>query len=420
MKIAAAIQLFLALTFVACYAHQMFYVFYTLFKKPPVYPPSSQINRYAILICARNEEHVIGYLLDSIKRQDYPAGQMAVFVCADNCTDGTAAVARSLGAQVLERRDSRRVGKGYALEALISYVWDLYGADAFDGYLVVDADNLLDHGYVAEMDRCFSAGHRVVVGYRAAKNFGENWLASGYALWFYREARQLNCARTLLGVSGAVSGTGFLVHKEILKSLGGWPYHLLTEDVEFSADMVLRGEKIAYCHNAVLYDEHPVSFAVSWAQRLRWAMGYRQVLRRYGRRLCRAALTHKGHRFSAFDLLMNIAPAYILTTVSSLFYGGGILLCVWRYPAGLLTLLGSLAAILVGSYLLLFWAGVTVLMTERQRIRGTGWQKTVAAVTFPLFMMTFVPIGIAALCRRHVAWKPTAHRIGVSVEDMGK
>lgn len=420
MNVIYIIHLLLALAFVLCYAHQVFYVCYTMFKKPRKYARTLQNKRYAVLICAHNEVHVIGHLLDSIRRQDYPAGRVDVYVCADHCTDETAEVARGGGAAVVERRGVRPMGKGYALDALVQYIFQNHGRDAYDGYLVVDADNLLHRHYLTEMDKCFSAGHRIVVGYRGAKNFGENWLASGYALWFYREARQLNCARSLLGISGAVSGTGFLMHKDILKSLGGWPYHLMTEDVEFSADMILRGERVVYCHEAVLYDEHPTAFASSWAQRLRWARGYRQVLGRYGGRLLKGIFMHKGQRFSCFDLLMNIAPAYVLTVLATVFYVVAGCLCALSYPSFLPMLGRGMAMLFLGGYLLLLWTGVTVLCTERQRIRAGKGQKIIAVLTFPLFMMTFVLVGVVALIRPHGAWHPTQHRVSVPVDEMEK
>lgn len=68
------------------------------------------------MICARNEEQVIGNLLDSIAGQDYPKDKLHVFVIADNCTDETAAIARAKGATVYERHDLSKARKGYALE----------------------------------------------------------------------------------------------------------------------------------------------------------------------------------------------------------------------------------------------------------------------------------------------------------------
>lgn len=71
---------------------------------------------------------------------------------------------------------------------------------------------------------------------------------------------------------------------------GGWPYHLLTEDIEFSANCALKGQRIGYCETAVLYDEQPVTFKQSWDQRLRWSKGFYQVDFKYGLRCLRAAL----------------------------------------------------------------------------------------------------------------------------------
>ena len=62
-------------------------------------------HKYAILIPARNEEKVIGNLIDSIRANDYPQELITIFVVADNCTDGTARVAREKGAVCYERFD---------------------------------------------------------------------------------------------------------------------------------------------------------------------------------------------------------------------------------------------------------------------------------------------------------------------------
>ncbi|MFQ9052565.1 MAG: glycosyltransferase [Oscillospiraceae bacterium] len=59
----------------------------------------------------------------------------------------------------------------------------------------------------------------------------------------------------------------------MLEETGPWPFHLLTEDIQFSVDQVTRGRKIAFCPDAVLYDEQPTTFRQSWNQRLRWSKG---------------------------------------------------------------------------------------------------------------------------------------------------
>ena len=122
------------------------------------------------------------------------------------------------------------------------------------------------------MNVTFSQGYDIITCYRNSKNYGDNWISAGYGLWFLRESRYLNLARMRLGSSCGVSGTGFLFSAAVLALQGGgWPFHLLTEDIEFTIDHVVRGVRIGYCPEAIVYDEQPVSFRQSWAQRLRWS-----------------------------------------------------------------------------------------------------------------------------------------------------
>ena len=82
----------------------------------------------------------------------------------------------------------------------------------------------------------------------------------------------------------------FLVSAEIINRQGGWKHHLLTEDIEFSIDNAIQGEKIGYCHEAMVYDEQPDTFRMSWRQRLRWAKGFYQVFGKYGKNLVSSAV----------------------------------------------------------------------------------------------------------------------------------
>ena len=132
------------------------------------FAPARRQHRYAIVIAARNEEAVIGRLLESIRLQDYPSELLTVFVVADNCTDGTAQAARSGGAVCYERCDPDHRTKGYALEYLFSCIARDYGTDAFEGYFVFDADNLLNRDYVSRMNEAFDAGERIVTSCRAS------------------------------------------------------------------------------------------------------------------------------------------------------------------------------------------------------------------------------------------------------------
>lgn len=163
-----------------------------------------------MLICARNEESVLGNLIESIKTGDYPQNLVDVYVMADNCTDSTARVAENRGAIVYTRENKTLVGKGYALEALLNKIAGDAGVDKYDGYFVFDADNLVRHDYITRMNEKFCQGYDVITSLRNSKNYGDNWLTAGCGLRFLRECKFLNLPRDILGTPCPVGGTGFL------------------------------------------------------------------------------------------------------------------------------------------------------------------------------------------------------------------
>lgn len=403
METIKLINFIIATVFFVCYSYQFAYILVPYLKKEKPHKPV-ELHRYAVLISARNEELVIGNLLDSISAQDYPSRLVRVFVVADNCTDETAKVARAHGAIVYERFNDKLVGKGYALEYLLDRIGEEYG-DVFDAYMVFDADNLLSEDYIRCMNETFSDGYRIITSYRNSKNYGDNWISAGYALWFLREAKYLNNARYLLGTSCAVSGTGFLFSREILKSCGGWPFHLLVEDIEFTIHNVVSGEKVGYCPRAVLYDEQPTKFSQSWKQRMRWARGYIQILRKYGGDLLHGIFAKRS--FSCFDMTMNIAPAVILSFLGIIINVGAAVYSVLN-GGGTDVLLQSFGQLILNTCLMMFIIGAITTISEWKNIYCSTPKKILYAFTFPLFMLTYLPICIVALFRP-VKWEPIVH-----------
>ncbi len=405
MKFFETLNVVLMFAFLLCYAYQFAYIplAHLLRAKPH---KKAALHRFAVLICARNEQTVICDLIDSLHAQTYPQDKLKIFVMADNCTDATACVARGAGATVYERFDTAHVGKGYALDALLRNI-ARDEPEGFDGYFVFDADNLLRPDYVERMNETFSDGNDIITSYRNSKNYGDNWISAGYGLWFLRESKYLNHARTLLGTSCAVSGTGFLFSRRVLEEQdGGWPFHLLIEDIEFSVSHILDGYKIALCPEAELFDEQPVTFRQSWRQRMRWSKGYLQVLRQYGGKLL--AGIFKGS-FSCYDMSMNILPAFVLSVLSTV---SNLSLLTLQIANGAGTAEATLAILqMLGSmYLTLFVIGAITTATQWKKLHTTAWKKVLYAFTFPVFMFTYLPISIAALFAK-VEWKPITHSV---------
>lgn len=406
----------IVLLFCAMSAYQYIYILVSVLFSSRRFK-TAQDHRFAVLICARNESLVIAQLIDSLKKQTYRADLLDIYVMADNCTDNTSEVALAAGARVYERQNKKKVGKGYALEYLLSCIAADYGDAHYDGYFVFDADNLISPDYVEKMNTVFSNGYRVVTSYRNSKNFADNWVSSGYGIMFMREARHMNNARMILHTSCVISGTGFLVSSEVVRENNGWPFHCLTEDLEFSMVMIARGEKIGYCHDAVFYDEQPTSFIQSWHQRIRWSKGFLQAFLRHGFKLVRGVFSKKSG-FSCFDEIMSTLPTLILSVFGAVSVATMVYLLIfdpgyglWQFAYALLVYFGSI-------YLVNFLLSFITVITEWKKIHATTAQKLRYSLTFPIFMISNVPITIAA-CFSRSSWKEIKHKNVKSIEDLG-
>lgn len=413
---------FMFLLIVLMYSYQIVYMFVAFKAKKNNKSGIQHVhpNKYAIIIAARNEELVIGQLIKSIKNQKYPEELIDIFVIADNCTDDTARVAERAGAIVKERFDKSNIGKGYALDYMIKIIEREYSSRKYEGYFVFDADNLLDENYIEEMNKTFNQGYRVITSYRNSKNYDQNWISAGYALWFLHEAEYLNLPRMVLNTSCAISGTGFLVHADLIKGNGGWVHHLLTEDIEFSVSQIIKGEKIGYCRSAMFYDEQPVTFEQSWNQRLRWAKGFYQVFGKYGRTLVKNIFRGKRNWFSCFDMTMTIMPAMLASSISMMVNGLFYLAVFLGLFNGKVIITATTMELLnsIGWYYgILFTLGFITTLTEWKKIHCSGWKKIAYTITFPVFMFTYIPISIVALFKK-VEWKPIAHTVVKSLDDV--
>lgn len=402
--------------FILCYAYQSFYLIVALVKKPER-AGAADNRRYGVIIAARNEENVIGHLIDSIKAQSYPSELIDIFVVADNCTDTTAETARKAGAVVWERENRQQTGKGYALKYIFEMIKEEYGT-RHDGFFIFDADNLLIEDYIFEMNKTFACGYSVVTSYRNSKNPASSWVSSGYALQFMRESAHLNAPRMTLKTACLVSGTGFLISREIVERNNGWCHCLLTEDIEFTVDCILHGDKMGYCREAVFYDEQPVTFAQSWTQRLRWAKGYLQVFGKYGTKLFCGMFRHGTNKFACFDITMSVIPAIILTTCSLLI--NITMTCIYMFAFGIpfLSVVPSLIGAVFGAYVMFFFMGIMVTATEWNNLSCRSIKKLFGVFMFPLFMISYMPIAATALFSGKVEWKPVKHSISMTIHDI--
>lgn len=397
--------------------HYIVFTVIGIFKKK-TFPKTEEKRRYGILIGARNEEAVIGRLLDSIRANDYPADKVRVFVVAHNCTDRTAEIARSKGATVYEYNNPAERVVGCAYRHFAERINAEGGLSELDGIIVINADNVLAPDYISRMNDAFVAtgGEKVITSYRNSENFGRNYMTCLYGIFFIAACRYESRGRTVCNCSTRVSGTGFLFRADLIKE--GWNYVSLTEDWEFSADRISRGMKVFYCDDAQLYDEQPKTIHLMLRQRLRWARGHTVVFFTRIKQLARSFFRPKKkggpeNKFSIFDISMSLMPLGVMGVVLGLAQA----VCVAVAPlVGVSAsfawwLYGVWAGAMFGiSYLLTVISAVLLVILERKRIPKIRFGVMLAAVLlWPFFVALNVVLDVISFFTKKLEWKPIPH-----------
>ena len=361
------------------------------------------------IIPAHNEQEVIGNLIESLKNQNYNKELYDIYVIADNCTDNTARVARNLGAIVYERYDENKKTKGYALDWFLQ---QKIKEDApYDAICVFDADNIVDKNFIKAMNKKLCQGEDVVQGYRDIKNPSDNWITSGYALFYWTNHRFYHLARYNLGLSPMLNGTGFMVNFNIIKENNGWKTVTLTEDIEFSLQRILKGKRLGWATDAIVYDEQPTGFKQSWSQRSRWTVGHMQCIKEYTGKLAESAKEKKS--MVTIDGLLYIVgstPMFILTIL--------LLLSNFVLYAGegmtQLELISNLLMYLVPTFVLPSATAAFVMFLDGKPIKPM----IKGFFTYPLFMGSWIIINIKCLFKRETTWEKINHNRSIKIDDV--
>lgn len=276
-------------------------------------------NRFAILVCAHNEEAVIGQIVQNLNGLDYPKNSYDIHVIADNCSDTTALVARDAGAHAWERQDMTQKGKGYGLEWMFSNLWNLEKqGDRYDAVLVLDADNLVSKNFLQVLNAKLLDGHEAIQAYLDSKNPKDTWITKSYAVAYWITNEVFQKARYKIGLSAQLGGTGMCFTTKILKELG-WGATSLTEDLEFTARYIQQtGKGVAWAHEARLYDEKPLGFKQSWTQRIRWMQGHANCMIGYSPKLLWNGL--KGNMKALDMALYLLQPGRVMLSLISMIY----------------------------------------------------------------------------------------------------
>lgn len=373
-----------------------------LFRRRQVFEDTEERRHFAALIPARNEEAVIGNLVDSLLAADCPGGLVDVYVIVNNCTDRTAEIALDHGAKVI---DCTVATKSKA--DVLRFAFDVLSGDpVIDAYAVFDADNVVDAGFFREINKALATGAPAVQCRRTGKTIRGNWVSSCYEMYYAMQNAYFNHPRCSAGLSASISGTGWVVRKDVIDRKG-FDFNTITEDYEMTISYAIDGDRIVYCPDAVVYDEFTDNLRVSMRQRVRWTFGMVQCMKKYIGPLVKRAL--RGSRQCLDTAMLDILPLVMLLSIftSLLAY------FVMQIPLNPLAFFLGLA--------LSFWLGMSISCVVAMIKSGSSIRDNIKGIiAFPVFIITWVPILISCFFRRNVEWTPIRHDQTVSIEDINK
>ena len=378
-------------------------------------PARQPQKRFAVVVAARNEAAVIGNLVDSLYAQDYPRELYEVIVAPNNCTDDTEAIAAAHGARIFHPQGVIR-SKGEVLSQIVD---KLVLPQRFDAMCVFDADNLVDGQFLRRMNDAILDGAQVAQGFRDSKNPKQNAVSGWYSVCYWMVNRFYNSARSALGLSALVNGSGFAVTSDLLRRLGGWHTVTMTEDYEFSAQCAILGERVHFVSEAVIYDEQPLTFSQSWKQRRRWTTGSLQGLQQYGSGLFAGFVLHGSlvclDMFLTFlvplvqllGTLLGIAGFALMLAGNGIVLGGIVLRGL--LPALIMTAGGFLISALGSSAV----AAFTIVLKNKNL---SGMAKCV--LSFWVFLFSQMALTLLSFVKKQEIWEPIAHTNAKRLEDM--
>ena len=367
------------------------------------------MKKFAVLVAAHNEHEVIGQLVENLRELNYPKDLYDIYVIADNCSDDTAKIANEAGAIVCERFDESKKSKGFALEWMFANLFEMEkSGKIYDAVAMFDADNLVHPQFLMEMNNRLLKGDKIIQGFLDAKNPYDTWVSGTFAIAFWVIDHVSHLAKTNIGLSAVLGGTGMCITIDVLKKYG-WRATCLTEDMEFTMKSLAEGIKTTWAHDAIVYDEKPLTFKQSWTQRKRWAQGQFDVAHRFIPKMLVEGWRRKNIRI--WDGCIYLLQPHFLMLSAFFILISYIQLAVGTFYTSIYSFMPSqlMTAIMIGQYVL----PMIILIKVRAKLKAWFY-----LMLYPLFIYSWLPIiFIGFVNRNEHEWAHTKHTRSMSYKD---
>lgn len=342
--------------------------------------------RVAVLIPAHNESSIIVATLNSIRPQLLEGDRL--LVVADNCSDDTAAQARTAGAEVVERSNDKQRGKGYALDCGARHL----ASDAPDVMIIVDADCQVAEGSIERLALCcIDAGRpaQALNLMRAPAGSGLKVQIAEFAWCVKNKVRPQGWTR--LGLPCQLMGTGMAFVWRDLTLIDLASGHIV-EDLKMGLDFCRSGKSPVFCPDALVTSYFPRSDEGLTTQRTRWEHGHLGVILGDTPSLLMESIARRNWNLLAMTLDLLVPPLALLTLAL-----GAAFVLSWL----VFILSGALAPALIASVGLAI-LGVTVLLAWSQF--GRGIISFSALMFAPVYAAKKIPMYLGFVIKRQVEW----------------
>jgi len=252
-------------------------------KKKLLFSSKKRLPTISVIVPVKNEENVVGRLINALMKADYPQDKKEVVIVEDGSVDRSAEICRKLAeehpGQVKLVRRSVSDGKPSALMAALKHVsGEIVG--------VFDADNVPEPDVLLRVANHFSDSSVVALQGRVlAINAEENMLTKFVAQEETVRYEGFMGGKEALGLFVPLNGSCYFVRKTVIEDVGGWDATVLSEDMELAARLVHKGHKIKYASDVRSWQEYPASITSFFKQRVRWFRGTMEVGVKYGKLL---------------------------------------------------------------------------------------------------------------------------------------
>jgi len=384
-------------------------------RKNKKYPPVINENYkpfISILIPAHNEECVITNTVENILQLDYP--NYEVIVIDDRSTDNTASVILNIAQQyenvhAMVRSADAFPGKSAVLN-------DAFEISKGDAILVFDADATVEPDFLNKLvPNLEPADVGAVQARKIIRNKDVNYLTRCQNNEYTMDA-QLQVGRD--SVKGAVElrGNGELIKREAIVDIGGWNNYTITDDLDMSTRLHIKGWDVRFCVDACVYEEGIVYLLPLFRQRRRWLEG---TIRRYLEYSWQALWSKKMSLRARFDMAM-----YITEFIMPMWFMMEVVFRIIKVFTDKVDPF-SLHNILWSSLIVSAVVGFGFFMTIRYSLRKYGNLKRTKAFIEALettiymfaiwFPMEIFICGKILFCKKDMKWGKTAH--GLVLEE---